>query len=114
EDQARFGATFGQQQILDSHQMGLENRQQMSAEERDRIAAEQWNRQFDWTQQTDAWGYDLGLQDLGVRYDVGMDQNQATRDVASTYAGAQRYEADQQLAGTLGSANIYANAQNYG
>lgn len=114
EDQARFGATFGQQQILDSHQMGLENRQQMSAEERDRIAAEQWNRQFDWTQQTDAWGYDLGLQDLGVRYDVGMDQNQATRDVAGIYAGAQRYEADQQLAGTLGSASTYANAQRYG
>jgi hypothetical protein len=33
---------------------------------------------------------------------------------AGIYAGAQNYGADQQLAGTLGSANIYAGAQNYG
>jgi hypothetical protein len=39
---------------------------------------------------------------------ASMDANNASRDVAGTYAGAQRYGADQQLAGTLGAAGLYS------
>lgn len=49
-----------------------------------------------------------------LEHTAAMDQNQASRDVAGTYADAQRYGADQELAGTLGSARMYSGAQRYG
>lgn len=61
---------------------------------------------------------------IANQFTQGMDQNKASRDVANTYAGSNRYQADQQriadmyganqqLAGQLGSANIYGGAQRY-
>jgi hypothetical protein len=114
EAQYRDRRDYGTDIWRDTWQMGLSERQQLAAEEQARIATKQFYDQFDHTKEMDMLGYGLSKEQIGNEFTMGMDQNQATRDVANTYAGAQQYGADQQLAGTLGSANIYAGAQNYG
>jgi hypothetical protein len=90
--QAEFGATQGQNQF----QQGLSARQQMSAEEQARLAQANWGQQFGHTRYMDIEGLGLQRQQMGNEFTMGMDQNRATRDVANTYAGANRYTADQQ------------------
>lgn len=97
--EAEFGATQGQNQF----QQQLSARQQMSAEEQARLAAAQWNQQFGHTQYMDKEGLGLTREQIANQFRMGMDENQATRDVAGIQAGANRYAAD-----------IYSGAQRYG
>lgn len=123
----------------DIYQQQLSTRQQDSAEwqalEADKLAKAQFGQQ----QKTDQWGHEIAqgglandVQQTANQLKVGMDANAAQRygadqqlAGAGLYAGAQKYgadqglagqkyQADQGLAGQLGSANIYAGAQKYG
>lgn len=111
---AQWAAQFGLQQNQTQFQQQLATQQQLAAEQQAALAAAQWQLQFGHTSQLDWAGLDLQNQQINNQFTMGMDQNQATRDVANTYADSNRYQADQQLAGQLGSANIYAGAQRYG
>lgn len=125
EAQRRWDAEFGMTQGQNQYQQGLSTRQQQMAEWQAQTGANQWQQQFGHTQNMDTQGMALQNRQVNNQFTMGMDQNQATRDVASTYGNAQRYGADQQLAGErytaqqqlagqLGSADRYAGAQRYG
>jgi hypothetical protein len=120
-----WDAEFGETQSNNQFQQQLSTQQQLAAEQQAAIAAGQWNQQFGHTQYMDTAGLGLSQQEINNNLAIGLGQNQAnmygadqqlagTLGSAGIYAGAQNYGADQQLAGTLGSANIYAGAQNYG
>jgi hypothetical protein len=142
EAQRRYNLDLQRGLNQDDFQRQLASRQQLSAEEQARLAADQWNRQFGHTSEMDRQGLDLARVQTGNQFQLGLDQNQATRDVANTYANANRYEAelglqgqqhmaDQQLAGTryasdqdriaamygadqsLRQAGLYSDAQRY-
>lgn len=114
EAQRRWNAEFGATQSNNQFQQQLSTQQQQMAEWQAQQAAAQWAAQFGHTQNMDTQGMDLARQQAGNQFQMGMDQNQATRDVANTYSQAQIYGADQQLAGQLGSAGMYSDAQRYG
>lgn len=113
ESQRRWDAEFGATQGNNAFQQGLATRQQMSAEEQARLAQQNWSTQFGHTQQMDLAGLGLSQQQIDNTLRMGLDQNQATRDVAGIYAGSNQYQADQQLQGQLGSAQMYSDAQRY-
>lgn len=113
EAQRRWNAEFGATQTQNQYNMDLQTRQQQMAEWQAQQAASQWNDQFGWQQQTDTWNRDIAQQQLANTYQQGMDQNQASRDVAGTYANAQMYGSNAQLAGTQYSADQYSAAQRY-
>jgi hypothetical protein len=119
--QAEFGATQGQNQF----QQGLSTRQQQAAEAQAALAAQQWGQQFGHTQNMDYAGLDLSQQQIGNQFTMGMDQNQATRDVANIYgnsninqahigASADRYGADRQVEGAYAYADAQKHAANMG
>lgn len=120
EAQRRWNQEFGagRQDNYFNQQMGT--RQQQMAEWQAQQAANQWGQQFGHTQQMDKAGLDLQRLGLDNQFRMGMDQNQASRDVAGTYAGAQNYGADQQRIANmygadqqLAGARGYADAQRY-
>ena len=125
EAQRRWESEFGATQGNNQFQQGLSTRQQMSAEEQARLAAQQWGQQFGHTQQVDMAGLGLSQQQINNQYGMGMDQNQATRDVANTYgnanqnvahigAAADRYGSDRQVEGTYALADAYKHQANMG
>jgi hypothetical protein len=135
EAQRRWESEFGATQGNNQFQQGLSARQQQSAEEQARLAQANWGQQFGHTQNMDYAGLGLSQQEINNQYAMGMDQNAATRDVANTYAGSNRYQADQgrmadmygadqqrmgnmygadrQMQGQLGAADTYARGGMY-
>jgi hypothetical protein len=110
ESQRRYDAGFGAERQDAAFNQDLLTRQQQAAEWQAQEAARQWGQQMGWTQTTDTWNRDLSAQDIANQYTMGMDRNQAERDVAGiqsqsqqavaqTYADAQRYGAELGLRG---------------
>lgn len=124
EAQRRYDLDYQRGLDQDNWQKTLTQRQQQAAELQAQLAYGLSRDQFGHTQQMDLAGLGLSQQQINNQFTQGMDQNQASRDVANTYGNAQmygadqqlagnRYQADQQLAGQLGSAGMYSDAQRY-
>lgn len=142
EAQRRYNQDYNAGRSDTAYQQQLSTRAQLSAEEQARIAAGQWNQDFAQRKQTDQWGNEIARGDLANQVQqtannlqIGMGQIQGQQNVANTYAGAQNYGANQQLAGTkyqsdaqkaadmyqaqlglqgqMGTAGLYSNAQKY-
>lgn len=111
---SQWGAEFGLQQQGQQFQQNLSTQQQQMAEWMALENANQFAAQFGHTQQMDMAGLGLSQQQITNALNLGLGDQETQQNVANTYAGAQNYGADQQLAGQLGSANTYANAQMYG
>jgi hypothetical protein len=114
EAQRRFNLEYGQNQNQNQFQQQLSTRQQNMAERQLGIGSDQWNRQFGHTQNMDLQNLNLSREQMNNIFRQGMDQNQATRDVANIYGGANRYQADQQLQGQryMSDAQRYQADQN--
>ncbi len=156
-----WAAEFGANQGNNYFQQQLSTQQQLAAEQQAQLAQGNWQQQFGHTQNMDMIGADQSQQQISNTnaYQQGQNQNDAfanaataayqqglitnqsqlndfqnqywqgqnaanihasdqqlagTLGAANIYGGAQIHQANQQLAGTLGAANIYGGAQMYG